>query len=241
MLGLVSLACVPLLFACHTVVSGTNAAELGYGDPSATVAGYDQDPVERPRVTGWTPPPRENQNMGFSASPSSSSGGSGISGLIPEASEPVAYAEEVLEVCSKRASLGDEGEQAACLRTYRIARVFRSLDKWKRLVGCIEGAKGLEDIAGCESANPPAFGLEDASHQREYDSCLHVLALSMVEEMGPEPMMNAQELRELEPIARDCTRSLVEDERDAQGPKLYYELLDCIDAAQTLAAVEACE
>jgi len=226
---LLALASLTTLIGCAKIVSGVDGEALGYGPPDATLAGYDEDPVPRPRVSAWTPPTRE---------PAATLS---LGDMMAEAeAEPIAYIAEVRELCEQLRELGSEEAPAACLRRHRIARLFRTMDKWKGMVACVGAAGDLDGATACETANPPAFATGE-DYPRETETCLHVLALTIIENAGAEPMMSADELRGLAPVMHDCVDSLVNEEREQRGPKAYFEMLDCIDAALSTTEAEACE
>jgi hypothetical protein len=228
-----------LALACTRVESGVDPEPLGYGPgPQASLAsGYDPDPVPRPTPTPWTPPARD-----LHREPIGSLGQLGQQiEATPTNAGPIPHTADVLRVCDRRASLGDApSERDACLRRYRIARVFRSIGNWKTLVSCIDASSNLAAVDACERATPPAFE-PIAAYPRESAVCSHLFALLILEEMGAEPMLETEDFAEFEPLVRECVDGLVDDTRDERNPAEYIELLDCIDRAQTSAAAEACE
>jgi hypothetical protein len=235
----VLLPTVLLALACTRVESGVDPEPLGYGPgPQASLAsGYDPDPVPRPTPTPWTPPARNDDRV-----PIGSLGQLGQQiEATPTNTEPIPPTADVLRVCERRASLGDAAsERDACLRRYRIARVFRSIGDWKTLVSCIDAGADLSAVDACERATPPAFE-PVAEYPRESAVCRHLFALLILEEMGAEPMLEAEDFAEFEPLVRECIDGLVGETRDERNPTEYIQLLDCIDRAQTSAAAEACE
>jgi hypothetical protein len=144
-------------------------------------------------------------------------------------------------VCDRRAELGEAAsEREACLRRYRIARVFRSIGNWKTLVACIDASPDRAAIDACERATPPAFE-PIADYPRESAVCMHLFALLILEEMGAEPMLENEDFAEFEPLVRQCVDGLVGETRKDRNPTEYVEVLDCIERAQTSPAAEACE
>jgi hypothetical protein len=233
------LPAVVLALACTRVQSGVDPEPLGYGPgPQASLAsGYDPDPVPRPSPSPWTPPPRADhrQSIGSLGQPGQ------LIETTPASTEPIPPTADVLRVCERRASLGDAAtERDACLHRYRIARVFRSIGNWKTLVSCIDASPDLAAVDACERATPPAFE-PVAEYPRESAVCRHLFALLILEEMGPEPMLEREDFEQFEPLVRECIDGLVGDTRDERNPTEYIEILDCIDRAQTSAAAEACE
>lgn len=236
------LPAVLLALACVRVESGVDPEPLGYGPgPQASLAsGYDPDPVPRPTPTPWTPPARElhGKPIGRVGQPIGSLGEP--TEATPSA-EPVPHTADVLRVCERRATLGDATSQRdACLRRYRIARVFRSIGKWKSLVSCIDASRDLAAVDACERATPPAFQ-PNTEYPRESAVCMHLFALLILEEMGAEPMLEPDDFAEFEPLVRECIDELVGETRNDRNPTEYIELLDCVDRAQTSASAEACE
>lgn len=236
------LALLPVMFlalACTRVESGVDPEPLGYGPgPQASLAsGYDPDPVPRPTPTPWTPPARydSRESIGLGTAMEAT----------PASPEPIPHTADVLRVCERRAKLGTElgdsaSERDACLRRYRIARVFRSIGDWKSLVACIDASPDRSAIDACERATPPAFE-PSAEYPRESAVCMHLFALLILEEMGAEPMLAGDDFAEFEPLVRECIDGLVGETRKDRNPTEYIELLDCIERAQTSAAAEACE
>jgi hypothetical protein len=155
--------------------------------------------------------------------------------------QPIPHTADVLRVCERRAALGvAAGERDACLRRYRIARVFRSIGDWKNLVSCIDASPDLAAVDACERATPPAFE-PNGEYPRESTVCMHLFALLILEEMGAEPMLAADDFARFEPLVRECVAGLVNETRKDRSPSEYIELLDCIERAHTSAASEACE
>jgi hypothetical protein len=220
---------VVLVGGCRSVISGVDPEPLGYGPgPAAGLAsGYDPNPVPRPAPTPWTPPPRHE------ASPMSL-------GEMMEASEPIEYAADVVEVCEHLATFDASTDREACLRSYRIARVFRTIGDWKTLAACIAASSDAAAVAACEQATPPAFG-PVAEYPRESAVCMHVFTLTILEQIGPQPMLDTPALLEFQPLLHNCVDSLVVEERADRNPAEYVEMLDCIERARTSTAAEACE
>jgi hypothetical protein len=230
------LAASLLALGCPRVESGVDPEPLGYGPgPQASLAsGYDPDPVPRPTPTAWTPPARDVDRQPIL----------GVGELMQAASantEPVPHTADVLRVCERRAKLGDTAsERDACLRRYRIARVFRSIGNWKTVVSCIDASPDLQAVDACERTTLPAFA-PNSEYPRESATCMHLFALLILEEMGVEPMLETEDFAEFEPLVHECIDGLVGETRTERNPTEYLELLDCIDRAQTSASVDACE
>jgi hypothetical protein len=228
---------VALALACTRIESGVDPEPLGYGPgPHASLAsGYDPDPVPRPTPTPWTPPVRE---------PRTRLGGGELGelgGATAPRTEPIPHTADVLRVCERRATFGDAAsERDACLRRYRIARVFRSIGNWKSLVSCIDASLDLAAVDACERATPPAFE-PSTEYPRESGVCMHLFALLILEEMGAEPMLGTDDFTQFEPLVHECVTGLVGETRNDRNPTEYIELLDCIERAQTAASAEACE
>ena len=70
---------------------------------------------------------------------------------------------------------------------------------------------------------------------------MHVFALTLLDELGPEPMLDTEGLREFEPLLHECVDSFVIEDRAERTPSDYVEMLDCIERARTTAAAQACE
>ena len=103
------------------------------------------------------------------------------------------------------------------------------------------GGEGFQvDMPKVERATPPAFE-PIAEYPRESAACLHLFALLILEEMGAEPMLEAEDFAEFEPLVRQCVDGLVGEARKDRNPTEYIDVLDCIERAQTSPAVEACE
>ncbi|PRP93403.1 hypothetical protein ENSA5_43020 [Enhygromyxa salina] len=216
-----------LVLGCHRVESGVEPEPLGYGaGPHLTPAsGYEPDPVPRASPTPWTPPERE-------ARPS-------LAAVSPAPTEPLGYARDVVRVCEHITALDETQDTAKCLGRYRIAQVFRPIGQWKTLAACIEAATELRAIAACEQATPPTFAMVDA-YPHESSVCMHVFALTIVEQLGPDPMLATERILEFEPLLRQCVNSLVTEERDQRNPSDYMKLLECIEGAQTTEGADAC-
>jgi hypothetical protein len=233
LLPILALPILVLALGCRPVESGVDPEPLGYGPgPHLSLAsGYDSDPVPRPAPTPWTPPTREDGDRAAN-----------LGELIASTpTEPIPPTADVLRVCDQRAKLGDAaGEREACLRRYRIARVFRSIGNWKTLVSCIEASPDRAAIDACERTTPPAFE-PVAEYPRESGVCMHLFALLILEEMGAEPMLETEDFAEFEPLVRECVDSLVSETRKNRNPTEYVEVLDCIERAQTSPAAETCE
>lgn len=230
------LACTTLLaLACTRVDSGVDPEPLGYGPgPQASLAsGYNPDPVPRPTPTPWTPPARYDSREPIGLGTPTE--------VTPTNPEPIPHTADVLRVCERRSTLGDPAsEREACLRRYRIARVFRSIGDWKSLVACIEASPDRSAIDACERATPKAFE-PSAEYPRESAVCMHLFALLILEEMGAEPMLAGDDFLEFEPLVGECIDGLVGGTRKERNPPEYIELLDCIERAQTSAGAQACE
>lgn len=224
------LALVSLLsLACVRVEAGTDPEPLGYGPGAhaALAAGYDPDPVVRPGPTPWTPPARE---LGFVFEPEP-----------PAATEPVAYNDDLVRVCNHLNTIASAPiELEACLARYRIERVFRSIANWKTLAGCLEAAADQPAVEACMNATPRAFG-PIAEYPRESEVCMHIFAVTIVEQLGAEPMLDDPRLLEFESLLQECVDSLVTEERSNRSVDEYVKMLECIERAQTTAAAEACE
>jgi hypothetical protein len=222
-----------LALGCRHVESGVDPEPLGYGPgPHISLAsGYESDPAPRPAPTPWTPPAHDGSDRIAN-----------LGELVAEpTAEPIPHTADVLRVCDRRAKLGEAvGEREACLRRYRIARVFRSIGDWKTLVSCTDASPDRVAIDACERTTPPAFELP-AEYPRESAVCLHLFALLILEEMGAEPMLATEDFAEFEPLVRECVDGLVGETRKDRNPTEYVEVLDCIERAQTSPAAEACE
>jgi len=224
-----SLMLLVLTAACVRVEAGTDPEPLGYGPGAHAMlsAGYDPDPVPRPAPTPWTPPARE---LGFSFAPEPA-----------PTLEPVPYNDDLQRVCTHLATLSSSPvDQETCLAHYRIERVFRSIANWKTLAGCLTAAADQSAVEACMQATPRAFG-PIAEYPRESEVCMHILAITIVEQLGPEPMLDDTRLLEFETLLQDCVDSLVTEERADRKPAEYVKMLECIEQARTTAAAEACE
>ena len=232
------LVAVPIMAgACVRVEAGTDPGPLGYGPGSEAMLawGYDQDPAPRPAPSPWNPPRRL-------AGPSVA--------VEPVATGPVPYNDDILAVCEHLSTVAgapvvEPASEAgfdleACYATQRVARVFRPLSDWKRLAACVEAAADAEAVSACAAATPPVFG-PITEHPRESAVCLHIFAITIVEQLGPEPMLDRDRLAEFEPLLRDCVDSLVVEERADRSPAEYATMLACIERARTTVAAEACE
>jgi hypothetical protein len=230
-------ALVPLLvtFACVRVEAGTDPEPLGYGPGAhATLSsGYDPDPVPRPAPTPWAPP-RSELAFGF-----------GTEEEPAGPPEPVPYNDDLVRVCQHLASIatapeGGSFDQETCLARHRIERVFRSITHWKTLAACLEAAKTEPEIAACTSATPRTFG-PIAEYPRESEVCMHIFAITIVEQLGAEPMLDDARLLEFESLLQECVDSLVIEERADRKPAQYVEMLECMERSRTTTAAEACE
>lgn len=226
-----ALPTVLLALACTRTESGVDPESLGYGPgPQASLAsGYDPDPVPRPTPTPWMPPARDPHREPIA----------NLGEIVD--TEPIPHTADVLRVCERRAALGDTArDRDACLSRYRIARVFRSIGDWKRLVSCIDASPELAAVDACERATPLAFE-PSGEYPRESAVCMHLFALLILEEMGAEPMLELDDFARFEPLVGECVGGLVGETRDDRNPTEYIELLECIERARTSAAAEACE
>jgi hypothetical protein len=215
--------------ACVRVEAGTDPEPLGYGPGAhATLsAGYDVDPAPRPAPTPWTPPARElAANFAFEP---------------PQPAGPVPYNDDLIRVCQKLAAIeGASFEPDACLARYRIERVFRSIADWKSLAVCLESAPDRSTVDACLQATPRAFA-PISEYPRESEVCMHIFAITIVEQLGAEPMLDDERLREFDPLLQECVDSLVTEERAKRKPAEYVKMLDCIERARTTAQAEVCE
>jgi hypothetical protein len=216
--------------ACVRVESGTDPEPLGYGPgPEAMLAwGYDGDPAPRPAPSPWVPP-RQFARAGVESSPA--------------ASGPVAYNDDLVRVCAQLQTLagadpGFDGD--ACLAQYRVERVFRPLAEWKRLAACVGAATEFAGADACASASPRVFG-PIPEYPRESAVCMHIFALTIVEQLGAEPMLDSERIAQFAPLLRECVDSLVVNERSDRKPAEYLAMLACIEQARTTAVAEACE
>ena len=231
-LALAPLLLVSLVMAmgCVRVEAGTDPEPLGYG-PGAhafLASGYDPDPVSRPAPTPWTPPARELGFPSFEIEP-------------PQTAEPVPYNDDLVRVCNHLATLSTApGEPDTCLARYRIERVFRSIANWKTLAACLESAADQPAVEACLNKTPRTFG-PIGEYPRESEVCMHIFAVTIVEQLGPEPMLDDARLLEFQPLLQDCVNSLVTEERANRKPDEYVQMLECIERARTTAAAEACE
>ncbi|PRP90404.1 hypothetical protein ENSA7_82890 [Enhygromyxa salina] len=223
-----------LATGCHRAVSGVDSEALGYGpDQPPQISGYDVDPVPRATPMPWTPPDR-------AGSPGSRSPVIGAA----ELSGPVPFADDIIEVCEHlvpREVAADAGQDAdaVCRRQHRIAQVFRPIGDWKTLAACLGATTDVAGVDACRLATPSSVA-PIAEHPRESGVCMHLLALSVVEELGPEPMLDAARLAEFRPLLADCVDSLVNDERRKLGPSNYATMLACVEVATTTADAERC-
>jgi hypothetical protein len=231
----VVISSLTIALGCHRVVSGVDPEPLGYGGPAqeSGASGYDTDPVPRAAPMPWTPPDR-------SGSPTQ------LGALIGAASapDPVAYTADIIRVCEhlgSRVAVPNVGTQTdvACRRRQRIAQVFRTIGDWKTLVACLAATTDVMGVDACQLATPASVA-PIAAHPRESGVCMHVFALSIVEELGPEPMLDPARLEEFEPLLSDCVNSLVNEERAERGPDGYATMLECVEAALTSTAAELC-
>jgi hypothetical protein len=215
--------------ACVRVEAGTDPEPLGYGPGAhaSLAAGYDVDPVPRPAPTPWTPPARELAGH-FMVEP-------------PQPTGPVPYNDDLIRVCKQLGTLQPEGfEPDACLARYRVERVFRSIADWKTLAACLEAAPDSAAVEACLRATPRAFG-SVGEYPRESDVCMHIFAITIVEQLGAEPMLDDERLREFESLLHECVDSLVTEERADRKPAEYVKMLECIERARTTAEAEVCE
>jgi hypothetical protein len=150
--------------------------------------------------------------------------------------EGVPYTDDIIRVCERLASTNAD---AACRRHYRIAQVFRTIGDWKTLVACLAATTDEAGVAACKRATPASVAAV-AEHPRESAVCMHLFALSIVEELGPEPMLDAARLEEFGPLVADCVGSLVTEERAERTPTSYAAMLECVEVAQATAAAELC-
>ncbi|MFO7561551.1 MAG: hypothetical protein R6X02_02810 [Enhygromyxa sp.] len=211
------------------VEAGTDPEPLGYGPgPHAALStGYDSEPVSRPAPTPWTPPARELA--------------AGFTPAQPQPPGPVPYNDDLIRVCKQLGELqGPSFEPDACLARYRIERVFRSIADWKTLAACLEAAEDEAAVEACLRASPRAFA-PIAEYPRESEVCMHIFAITIVEQLGPEPMLDGERLQEFEPLLRECVDSLVDEERADRKPAEYVKMLECIERARTTAQAEVCE
>ncbi|KIG16288.1 hypothetical protein DB30_04748 [Enhygromyxa salina] len=221
---------------CHRVVSGVDPGSLGYGSeqtPPAT--GYDSDPVPRTAPMPWTPPDRAGSGQ---RGPDIGMIGAELG--APSSSEPVAYTEDIIRVCKHLGGEGASAEaDAACRRQHRVAQVFRPISDWKTLAACLVATTDVAGVEACKLATPPSVAPIPA-HARESAVCMHVFALGIVEELGPEPMLDPARLEEFAPLLAACVDTLVNEERDQLGQRDYAAMLQCVEAASTTAAAELC-
>ncbi len=217
-----------LSLACVRVEAGTDPEPLGYGPgPQASLAaGYDPDPAPRPAPTPWTPPVSE---LAFVFD---------FEDAAAPADEPVPYNDDLVRVCEQLSSFTGDAER--CLQRYRIERVFRTIAQWKTLAACLEAASDVAAVDACERATPRAFA-PIAAYPRESEVCMHIFAITIVEQLGAEPMLELDRLVEFEQLLRECVDSLVDDERADRTPSEYAQMLECIERARTTGAAEACE
>lgn len=215
------------LLSCVRVEAGTDPVPLGYGPgPRAGLSeGYETDPVPRPAPTPWTPPARELAARNAQ----------------PTAPGPVPYNDDLLRVCKHLGTLQGEGfDPDQCLARYRVERVFRPITHWKTLAACLESAGDLPAVDACLRANPRGLA-PIAEYPRESEVCMHIFAVTVVEQLGPEPMVDDDELREFVELLRECVDSLVGEERGSRKPAEYVKMLECIEKARSTAEAERCE
>jgi hypothetical protein len=195
-------------------------------------AGYDPELASRPAPTPWNPPARQ---LGFS-----------FEVQPPPVTEPVPYNDDLVRVCDHLATIEPAPTEPAptelelCLARYRIERVFRSIANWKTLAGCLESAADQSAVEACMRVTPRVFG-PIAEYPRESEVCMHIFAITIVEQLGPEPMLDDPRLLEFGVLLQDCVNSLVTEERVDRTPAEYVTMLECIERARTTAAAEACE
>ena len=220
---------------CHPVVSGVDPEPLGYGPAQHTLlaSGYDTDPVPRATPTPWTPPERTDASASHEFA---------MFGMP----EPVAHTLDVISICAHLGSGDfitdsetDPAFDARCRSHYRIAQVFRTIGDWKSLVACLMVTADDAGVADCKHATPASV-VGIAEHPRESVVCMHLFALSIVEELGPEPMLEPARLAEFGPLVSDCVDSLVAEERAEREPSEYLTMLECVEAAQSTAVAEVC-
>jgi hypothetical protein len=222
-----------VISGCVRVEAGTNPELLGYGPGAHAMlaSGYEPDPVPRPAPTPWTPPTRQ---LGFAFEPEP-----------PATTEPVPYNEDLVQVCNHLATLATNASAVefaleSCLARYRIERVFRSIANWKTLAGCLQAAADQPAVEACMQATPRVFG-PIAEYPRESEVCMHIFAITIVEQLGPEPMLDDSRILEFQSLLQECVDSLVVDERADRKPGEYVEMLECIERARTPTAAETCE
>jgi hypothetical protein len=235
----VLISSLTVVLGCHRVVSGVEPESLAYGpaQPSLLASGYDSDPVPRATPTPWTPPDRSGSST--LVEPGAVLQATGVLGEL----EPVAFTSDIIRVCEHLAKQGSTSgsakADAVCLRHYRIAQVFRTIGDWKTLVACLVATTDDPGIATCTRATPASVAVS-VDHPRESGVCMHLFALSIVEELGPDPMLDAVRLAEFETLVSSCVDSLVTDERPARGPSQYMAMLECVEVAPTTAVAELC-
>jgi hypothetical protein len=225
------LALTPLVtsIACVRVEAGTEPEPLGYGPGAHAMltAGYDPNPVSRPAPTPWTPPARE---LGFSYEPEPT-----------QPIGPVPWNDDLVQICKHLGTLPSApADPEVCLARYRVERVFRSITDWKKLAACLGATDSDAAVETCVRATPRAFG-PVANFPRESEVCMHIFAITIVEQLGAEPMLDDERLLEFETLLVECVDSLVVEERANRTPTEYVEMLDCMQRARTTVAAETCE
>lgn len=230
------LALVSLTLGCQRVVSGVDPEPLGYGPPdaSALATGYEDDPVPRPSVTPWTPPERRERARSLNHHGDPEASGQ---------SAPIPYTQEVLMICAHLETLAQDDEREdsdACLRRHRVARVFRTPEGWEALADCILAGADAEAVTSCWAGNE-ALIAGDEAHPLQSRVCMHVFAVTLLEEFGPEPLLDAAGVVEFEPLLDDCIETFVQEQRDARDPAAYADMMTCVGTARSSAAIEACE
>lgn len=234
--------------ACTSIAGTEDPESLGYGSARTISTRYDPAPMlPRKAPQPWTPPrPGASVFAGNDApfSPEVIRLCQHI-GAVQEASaataadakpEPDAKADDAPAAEPAQDRL-ETVSPHRCRARLRGARVFRSVPAWRELATCLEATDAPEAIATCEAQNPPPFAV-DAEHPLEAETCLHVLSMTTVEELGANPELRAEDIADFSELFAECVDTLVQNAEE--DPDASSARLRCILEATNSDAAGAC-
>ncbi len=236
-----------LALGCARAEFGRDSAALHYGDRARTAAahGYGSEalPFVRPAPQPW---PLAEHPKG-SSEIDSDVGFIQAAPPTPELTLPA----DVIELCEhtlglfERAAGGSveapmrEQLERECGLLMRTQKVLRTSEQWQALSGCLRGATREAEVEACSVTHRSP--LDDVEGEGpELLACQHVVAVTLLEELGPDAPLDQAELEQFRPVVQDCIDGMLEREKPSLDPLTYQALVDCILAGNSSAAIEAC-
>ena len=227
MLPMLAVVSAPVALACVAIDGTADPESLGYGSSAQTASGYESDPLPRPAPTPWTPPP-----------PSAAMPMVESMGALPISPEVSRLCTHLASLATNLAESGDDPQR--CHAVLRVARVFRDGEGWRALADCIAATDNPEAAASCHERHPLALR-PIAEDPRESAACMHIFALTTVEELGVSAQMTGDEIAQFAPLLQECVAALVEEREGGRGPESYATMLSCIEQAPNSSAAEGCD